>query len=69
MNRTSADIYTAISTNDVIYLQQLLMDSSPVNLDAPLYGSFTAMHIAAEKGNTECIEILLSYGKYHFIMI
>ena len=55
-------LFNAVHNNDLYLLQEVLMDNPDVDVNAAVMGSMTALHVAAEKGYSSCVKVLLSCG-------
>ena len=57
------DFLYAVLNNDLFGLQEALMEEPDLDVNGPRIGGMTALHVAAEKGYTACVTILLSAGR------
>ena len=56
-------LFDAVSNNDLYLLQEVIMENPDVDINAAVMSGMTALHVAAEKGYSSCVRILLSCGK------
>lgn len=63
MQQVQMEFFSSINCNDLFWLQELLHDHPDMDVDQPLIGSMTGLHVAAEKGYSSCLQILIAAGK------
>ena len=54
------ELFNAINNNELMDLHELLIDGA--NINEPLAGGMTPLHIASEKGYASCVGLLISAG-------
>ncbi len=63
------ELFNAVNNNDLFYLQEVIMDNPDLDINKPVIGTMTALHVAAEKGYSSCVQVLLSAGMLGFILV
>lgn len=58
----SLQLFNAVNNNDLYHLQEVIMEEPDMDIDAAIMGSMTPLHVAAEKGYSSCVKVLLSCG-------
>ncbi|KAK2174981.1 hypothetical protein NP493_762g00017 [Ridgeia piscesae] len=56
------NLFNAVNNNDAFYLQEVLIDYPDIDVNQALIASLTALHIAAEKGYSSCVTMLIAAG-------
>ena len=59
------NLFNAVNNNDAFYLQEVLIDCPDIDVNQALIASLTALHIAAEKGYSSCVTMLIAAGTLH----
>ena len=59
------NLFNAVNNNDAFYLQEVLIDYPDIDVNQALIASLTALHIAAEKGYSSCVTMLIAAGTLH----
>jgi formylglycine-generating enzyme required for sulfatase activity len=60
----SADLFNAISSNDLVRAEAILKDSSPTTLDVRIGDGITALHVAAAKNSKDMVSLFIRNGAH-----
>ena len=58
----AAELFSAVTSNDYMSLQMVLVDHPELDINQHLLGSMTALHLAAQSGYSAVVTLLLSAG-------